>query len=293
MPPPWGAPGQEGQSHDPYGRPTQPLPYPPPGAGYGPPPGQTPPGGYGPPPPGGGRGRGKLPLVIILVVVGVVVLGSLTAGGIAYVNANDEPSPTPHPTPTQSTSIWSPTPQPSPTLTTSAPPTKDPNRLDSRSTDSRPLTLSEMFPKTFRGASGYTYTRYKTFHASACSSGRYVEGAKLRRVLSSGKCNQLLVATYVDRKHNIQTNAGVANLVDSAHARAASRTAKVNGPYFKLLRAPSPWHTRYVFDQAHGHYMQWEIVAKAKGKTTRSFGGTAFRGFVDMQALLDRPLDKR
>lgn len=252
-----------------------------------------PPGGFGPPPPGGGRGGSKLPLVIILVVVGVVVLGSLTAGGIAYVKANDEPSPTPRPTPTQSTSIWSPTPMPSPTVTTSAPPTKDPGRLDKRSTDSRPLSMSEMFPKTFRGAGGYTYTRYRTFHVSACSSSRYVDGAKLRKVLSAGRCNQILVASYVDRRHNIQTNAGIANLADSAHAKAASQTATVNGPFFKLLRAPSTWHTRFVFDQPHGHYMQWEIVAKARGTTTRSFGGTAFRGFADMQALLDRPLERR
>lgn len=252
-----------------------------------------PPGGYGPPPPGGGRGGGKLPLVIILVVVGVVVLGSLTAGGIVLVNANDKPSPTPRPTPTQSTSIWSPTPMPSPTLTTSAPPTKNPSRLDRRATDGRPLSVAEMFPTTFRGVSGYTYRRYKTFRVSACSSSRYVQGAKLRRVLSAGRCNQILVATYVDRKHNVQTNAGIANLVDSAHAKAASRTATVNGPYFKLLGAPSPWHTRFVFDQAHGHYMEWEIVAKAKGTTTRAFGGTAFRGFADMQVLLDRPLAKR
>lgn len=231
--------------------------------------------------------------MIILIVVGVVVLGSATAGGVALVRANDEPSPTPRPTPTQSTSIWSPTPLPSPTVTSSPSRTKDPDRLDKRSTDSKQVTVGELFPKKFHGRSGYTYTRYRTFHASACSSSRYVHGAKLRRALSKGKCNQLVVATYVDRKHNIQTNAGVANLVDSGHAKAASRVFTVNGPYIKLLRAPHAWGTRYVFDHPHGHYLQWEVVAKAKGETGKSFGAKAFRAHIDMQLLIDRPLEKR
>lgn len=246
------------------------------------------------PPPGGGRGRGKLPLVIILIVVGVVVLGSLTAGGIAYVGANDKPSPTPRPTPTQSSSIWSPTPQPSPTATTSAPPTKDPGRLDKRSTDSKPLKVSEMFPKTFHGASGYTYKRYKTFWTPHCTSGRYVHGSKLISALSSGKCNQLLVATYVDRKHNVQTNAGIANLSDATHAKHASSVASAKGPFFRTLHAPSAWHTAYAFDGAHGHYLLYQVVAAAKGSTNpKKFGAKAFLGFADMQQLLERPLDKR
>lgn len=300
-PPPWSAPGPEGHPQDPYGgaNPTQPLPYhppppydPPPGAGYGPPPGQLPPSGYGPPPPGGGRGGSRMPLVIALIVIGVVVLGALTAGGIAYVSANDDPSPPP--TPTQSTSIWSPTPQPSPTETTSAPPTKDPSRLDKRSTDSKPLSVSEMFPKKYRGTSGYTYTRYKTFSTTHCSSAAYVHGGKLIKALSSGKCNQLLVASYVDHKHNVQTNAGIANVVDAGHAKHASGVASAKGPFFRTLPAPAAWHTAYAFDEAHGHYVLYEIVAAAKGSTNpRKFGAKAFLGFADMQGLLERPLDRR
>lgn len=235
-----------------------------------------------------------MPLVIILIVVGVVVLGSLTAGGVAYVNANEDPSPTPRPTPTQSTSIWSATPEPSPTLTTSAPPTKDPGRLDRRSTDSKPLSLSEMFPKRFHGASGFTYTRYKTFWTPHCSSYRYISGTKLRSALSRGKCTQLLVATYVDRTHNVQTNAGIANLSDVGHARRTSNVASAKGPFFRTLPAPAAWRTAYAFDEAHGHYLLYQVVAAAKGRTNpRKFGGKAFLGSADMQRLLKRPLDKR
>lgn len=298
--PPWGPPGPEGPPQEPYGGadPTRPLypppPYdPPPGAGYGPPPGQLPPSGYGPPPPGGGRGGSKLPLVVALVVIGVVVVGALTAGGIAYVNANDKPSPTPRPTPTQSTSIWSATPEPSPTLT-SAPPTKDPSKLDKRSTDSKPLSVSEMFPRTFRGTSGYTYKRYRTFSTTHCTSSRYIHGPRLISALSSGKCSQLLVASYVDRRHNVQTNAGIANLVDSTHAKHASGVASAKGPFFRTLPGPAAWHTAYAFDESHGHYVPYQIVAAAQGTTDpKKFGAKAFLGFADMQALLERPLDKR
>lgn len=235
-----------------------------------------------------------MPLVIVLVVVGVILLGSLTAGGIAYVRASDDPSPSPSPTPTQSTSMWSPTASPSPTESTSAAPTQDSGKLDNRSTDSKPLTLPEMFPKRFHGPSGYTYTRYKTFSSPHCSSAHYVSGAKLRNALSRGKCNQLLVASYVDRKHNVQTNAGIANLTDLPHAKAASSVASAQGPFFRTLPAPTAWRRAYAFDEPHGHYLLYQVVAAAKGPTNpKTFGAKAFLGFGDMQTLLERPLDKR
>lgn len=303
------AQGGFGQQAFPGGQPPYGEQPPPPGAvpgpyGQGYPPGgggpQGPPPGYGGPPPplpqpprGGGS---KVPLVVALAVVGTLVLGGLTAGGVALVRASSDPTPSPTPSATSS----SPTPTldtPSPTVTSSTPSVPLPQRLNKRSADPSPLTVKELFPSSYKARNGKKYTRYATELFKDC--GTAVTGKKLTRALRKGKCTQVAAATYVDKKANTVITVGLANLVAlGGSKRVVSAVRPPANIVFKPISGRSPANfsgKSYVeWSEPIGHFTQWGAATYTNESPTRNGSNQKlFTTWADMREMLNKPLSLR
>lgn len=262
--------------------------YYPPGGGLPPPPG-------GPQGPGGGRGGSKLPLIIALVVVGVLVLGGVTVGGVAAVRVGSDPTPTPKPkssTPTPSSSLSS---SPTPSQTSSLPAL--PERLNERADDPKPLTLKELYPATYRAPNGNKYKRYRQKMFDNC--GDAAIGTKLKNRLANGNCNQVAVATYVDKKNKTVTSVGLANLKDLAASNKVRRAVNPGKRvFFRPLDGPGPANITsksfYEGTATTGHFTEWEATTYTNRSPQR--GKPNLKLLVarsDLSRMLDDPLAKR
>ena len=134
-------------------------------------------------------GRKKL-IIGAAIVAGVVVVG----GGAALALTSGGGDPKPKPTAASQAATAPPkapaTPTPTPT------PTGKGDRLRSRTTDPKMLTLNEVFKAhTFKG-SGHKFLMTKRRHELKCSYG--VHGTTFRKALTKAGCNQVLRATFTN-----------------------------------------------------------------------------------------------
>ncbi|MGW0478568.1 hypothetical protein [Nonomuraea sp. NPDC003214] len=186
------------------------------------------------------RSRGPL----WAVVAGVAVLG-LFGGGLAIMFNADDPA-------TTAANSEQRTSAPLP----SAPPGEF-GYAASRSTDPDPLTVKELFRAKKFTVSGRAYQMTVTSKDKKCADG--VLGDKMAKALKSGKCTQMMRASFRDKSGKVIGTVGVANLNTS---KSAAKVAKAGGTadYVKPL-AGKDEITKFLGSGsggakvwAHGHY---------------------------------------
>ncbi|MBF8188493.1 hypothetical protein ITP53_22750 [Nonomuraea sp. K274] len=151
--------------------------------------------------------RSRAPLWF--AIGGVAVLG-LLGGGLALMWNADGPDTAP-------TAATRPTSVPLP----SAPPGEYGFAAE-RATDPDPITVKEIFgSKKKFSVSGRAYEMTVTNKAKKCNDGAL--GDALEKALKSGKCNQLVRASFRDKDGKVIGTVGVANLTSS---KSASKVAK-------------------------------------------------------------------
>ncbi|WP_219467716.1 hypothetical protein [Nonomuraea rhizosphaerae] len=108
---------------------------------------------------------------------------------------------------------------------TSAPlPTAPPGKYSyatDRKTDPDPLTVKELFGAKKVTVSGRSYTMTITSKVKKCSDG--VVGEKITKALKSGKCTQVVRASFRDKDGKVFGTIGVANLSSSKNATKVSK----------------------------------------------------------------------
>jgi hypothetical protein len=251
-----------GQQQDPYGGGAfepggsfgagQPDPY---GGG---------PGGYGPPGEDGDDGFDSRPdrkrlIIGAAIVAGVVVVGGGTA--LALTSGGDKPKAT-LPTksaPPSSTPTVNPT--PSPTETGRG------ERLRSRATDPRPLTLNEIFKARSFKTGGRRYLMTGRRAERKCSPPTH--GAKFRKALARGGCTQVLRATFSNGK--FVGTIGVINLRTQTAANSVQVTSRQKDAF--ILALPGAGSTKKIGQglslttaEVDGHYLIMSWVQYPNGK---------------------------
>jgi hypothetical protein len=241
-------------------------------------------GGYGDEPPysdsdsdgddfRSGPDRKKL-IIGAAIVAGVVVVG----GGAALALTSGGGDPKPKPT-TGSQAAAAPkasaTPTPTPT------PTGKGDRLRSRTTDPKLLTLNEIFKAhTFKG-SGHKFLMTTRRHELKCSGG--VHGTSFRKALTKGGCNQVLRATFTNG--TLVGTIGVLNLRTQSAAIAAQKASHPKDAF--IVPLPGSGDTAKIGHglslttaQADGHYLIMSWVQYPNGKKISSKYYGAVTSFV-------------
>jgi hypothetical protein len=251
---------------DPYGA-EQPDPY---GTG---------PGGYGPPGEDdedrfrSGSGRKRL-IIGAAVVAGVIVVGggtalALSGGGDKKPKAAVAPTTAPPPA--------SPTvnPTPSPTETGRG------ERLRSRATDPKPLTLNEIFKARSFRSGGRRYVMTARRAERRCSPPTH--GVKFRKALAKGGCTQVLRATFSNGK--LVGTIGVINLRTQTAADSVQVTSRQKDAF--ILALPGAGSTKKIGQglslttaEVDGHYLIMSWVQYPNGKKIAKGDYSAVTAFV-------------
>jgi hypothetical protein len=194
-------------------------------------------------------------LVVVLVVAGYVYLSSRHAPAAPHA------APPSHPVSAPSS--------PAPTLG----PWK---HIESRTLDSVPLTLSELFPAKFT-ADGQSGTLTVSKEGTKCT--HEVIGSKLAKAVRKADCTQVLRASYLSTDHKIMATVGVLNLENATEAGKAGKAAGAvefikqlgskRGPTRNIAKG-----TGIVAAYVKGHYLilTWTEFANLhapSGKTKR------------------------
>ncbi|MEV5746567.1 hypothetical protein AB0L00_02015 [Actinoallomurus sp. NPDC052308] len=240
------------------------------------------PGAYGQDPaadvPGDERSGGKKKLLIIgaAVAAGVVVIGGGAAFALSSGGGDPEPKPTaaskpaaaPPNTPTA-------TPTPTPTETGKG------ERLASRATDPKPLTLAEVFKNKKFKAGGRTYVLTTRRSDPKCASA--VNGTTFRKALVKAGCTQVLRATYSNGKF-IGT-IGVVNLKTATTAKYAQKASRPKDAY--VLPLPGAGSTSKIgkglsltTSDPDGHYLIMSWVQYPTGKKITQSDYASVTAFV-------------
>ena len=250
----------------PYGN-EQPDPY---GAG---------PGGYGPPGDDGddefrsGSGRKKL-IIGAAVVAGVVVVGGGTALALSGGGDDKKPKAAAAPTtaPPASPSV---TPTPSPTETGRG------QRLQSRATDPKPLTLNEVFKARSFKASGRRYVMTARRAERKCSPPTH--GTSFRKSLTKGGCTQVLRATFDNGK--LVGTIGVINLRTQTAANSVQVASRQKDAF--ILALPGTGNSKKIGQglslttaEVDGHYLIMSWVQYPTGKKIAKSDYNAVTAFV-------------
>ncbi|GAA3136160.1 hypothetical protein [Streptosporangium carneum] len=131
----------------------------------------------------------------------------------------------------------------------------------SRATDPHPLTLGEMFKRKKVSYKGQSYLMTVRRTDKKCKDA--VVGDKLQKALASGKCTQLLRASFRDASGKIIGTVGVANLKTSAAAAkvVSAGAGKSRKEYLKALPGKDKVTKSLGSGEAfaggwrHGHYV--------------------------------------
>jgi len=195
------------------------------------------------------RQRRRGPSRVLLAGLAVALI-AVAGGSYVLMSGGQQPSHQAAAGPTHSASA--PT-----TATTPAAPPGQWKFIQSRATDSQPLTLTELFPKQFT-ANGDSATMVIGKKGTHCSAA--LLGATLGTDVIKGHCTQVLRATYLSTSGQLMGTIGVLNL---ANAAAAERAGKATGAteFIDPLPAPKgPTHNikkgKGVEEaEAKGHYL--------------------------------------
>jgi hypothetical protein len=233
------------------------------------------PGGYGPDDDfGSGSGSGRKRLIIGgAIVAGVIVVAggaafALTSGGDDKPKTEAAPSSAPPATPT-------PTPTPTPTETGRG------DRLQSRATDPKLLTLNEIFKNRSFKAGGRRYLMTARRSERKCSPPTH--GTKFRKALARGSCTQVLRATFSNGK--LIGTIGVINLKTQAAATSAQSASKTKDAF--VLALPGTGTTKKIGQglsltttEVNGHYLIMSWVQYPTGKQIAKSDYKAVTSFV-------------
>ncbi|MDN3357206.1 hypothetical protein [Actinomadura sp. DC4] len=237
------------------------------------------PGAYGPPPDDDDRfksGSGRKGLIIgAAIVAGVVVIGGGTA--LALSGGDDKKPKASAVQPSESAPPPTPTvnPTPSPTETGRG------DRLRSRATDPKPLSLNEIFKaKSFKyGSRRYVMTGRRS--ERKCSPPTH--GTAFRKALAKGGCTQVLRATFSNGKF-IGT-IGVINLRTQTGANSVQVTSRQKDAF--ILALPGAGTTKKIGQglslttaEVDGHYLIMSWVQYPNGKKIAKGDYTAVSAFV-------------
>jgi hypothetical protein len=233
------------------------------------------PGGYEPGEDGGGSSPNRKRLIIgaAIAVGAVVVVGgaafALTSGG------GDKAKPEAAPTSSTPSAKPTPTPTPSPTETGRG------ERLRSRATDPRPLTLNEIFKARSFKASGRRYVMTGRRSERKCSPPTH--GTKFRKALAKGGCTQVLRATFSNGK--LIGTIGVINLRTQTAANSVQVTSRQKDAF--ILALPGSGSTKKIGQglslttaEVDGHYLIMSWVQYPNGKKIASRDYSSVTSFV-------------
>ncbi|RFS86201.1 hypothetical protein D0T12_06160 [Actinomadura spongiicola] len=238
---------------------------------FGPPPGGPAMPSSAPPP---AERRRNLPLVIggavaagVLLIGGGVALSSVLAG-----DSGSKKSATPSkPTPQQ------PQPTPSPPQ-----PVLEPVKLQSRTTDPKPLTLKEAFGNGKFKVGKHRYVRTAASQTKSCAAS--VGGVKLEKALKKGGCTQALRATYALTSGSLIGTVGVFNLETEEAAELAVKAAADKDAFLVALPGKGVSKSNGKGEalgtsQARGHYLVMTWVQRPDGKKIAAKYHAAVRVF--------------
>jgi hypothetical protein len=129
--------------------------------------------------------------------------------------------------------------------------------ISSRSEDSVPLTLTQLFPAQF-GVSGASYTR--TIEQSTTDCAKALFGVGLQAAVHTYSCSQVMRATYLSSGQNVMGTIGVLNLGTSTGATKVGKATGVNGFVAQLVGPSGPTHnldkgTGLEEAEVKGHYL--------------------------------------
>jgi hypothetical protein len=223
-----------------------------------------------------GSGGGKRWAIGAAVVAGVVILGG--GVGLALTSGGGAPSATPTTSPTATSPTVNPTPEPTET--------GKGQRLRSRATDPRPLTLNEVFKhRRFKGG-GRVYTMTVRRADRVCARGTH--GTAFRRLLVRGGCNQVLRATFTNGK--LIGTIGVLNLRTQTGARVAQRASHPKDTF--VMPLPGSGTTSKIGQglslttaETDGHYLILSWIQYPNGKKITQSDYSAVTAFVQYTTL--------
>jgi hypothetical protein len=237
------------------------------------------PGGYGPPGEDdeerfrSGSGRKRL-IIGAAVVAGVVVVGGGTALALSGGGSDDKPKAAAPPTtaPPASPSV---NPTPSPTETGRG------DRLGSRTTDPKPLTLNEIFKARSFKSGGRRYVMTARRAERKCSPPTH--GTSFRKALAKGGCTQVLRATFSNGK--LVGTIGVINLRTQTAADSVQVTSRQKDAF--ILALPGTGTTKKIGQglslttaEVNGHYLIMSWVQYPTGKKIAKSDYSAVTAFV-------------
>ncbi|WP_067799231.1 hypothetical protein [Actinomadura formosensis] len=216
-----------------------------------------------PPGPSGESSRPEKRRNLPLIIGGSAVAGILLIGGGVGLSSMLKGDPKPKATPTQTPSTQA-QPTPSPTQ-----PVLAPVKLQSRTTDPKPLTLKEVFGKASFKAGGYKYVRTAVNAQKSCTG--VVGGTALEKALKKGGCTQALRATYALSSGSLIGTVGVFNLKDETAAKKAVKAAAAKEAFLQALPGKGVSKTNgkgeaFGTSQARGHYVIMTWVQRPDGK---------------------------
>lgn len=130
--------------------------------------------------------------------------------------------------------------------------------IGSRKLDPAPLTVNQLYPPRFMPTGGSQYTRVAASVDKDCTLA--VFGTDLQTALQSGKCTQIVRATYISGDAKMMGTIGVVNLTSASAAAQAGKTtgpdeliaplSTSKGPTKNLLNG-----TGVVYAEVKGHYL--------------------------------------
>ncbi|GIH89409.1 hypothetical protein Psi01_00390 [Planobispora siamensis] len=218
--------------------------------------------------------RSRRPLIIAAGGLAVLVAGGV---GLAML-ANSEDSP----------SAAASSPSAAPSNAAPVDPGGEYGFTESRTTDPHALTLNELFKKKKFRAGGQTYQMTVRRSDKKCKDAAV--GGTLQKALASGKCTQLLRASFKDASGKIIGTLGVANLnTTSSAAKVVKATrGKQLDNYLKVLTGKDEI-TKWLGVQGeavaggwrHGHYailvyFRYKDGHKPSKSEAKKLNGAAF-----------------
>jgi hypothetical protein len=165
--------------------------------------------------------------------------------------------------------------------------------IGNRSQDPQALTIAALYPPQFT-LEGKSYLRTAASATKTCS--QVVYGADLQATLQTGKCTQVLRASYLAGDGAMMGTVGVINLVSASAAQKAGQATGPQEIIMPLTGKKGPTKklgtgTGVVQAEIKGHYLilMWAEYANLKapsGATQRQalekFGATLVRGSANI-----------
>jgi hypothetical protein len=140
--------------------------------------------------------------------------------------------------------------------------------IGSRTRDPQPLTIAGLYPPQF-SLNGKSYVRTAANITKTCSLAVY--GADLQAALQSGKCTQVVRASYLSGDDTMMGTVGVVNLISSNAAQKAGRATGPQEIIAPLTGKKGPTKklgtgTGVVQAEIKGHYLilMWAEYANLK-----------------------------